>query len=162
MPASDETLARAERLLDGATLLGAELETRYRVLGLTVEPSGTDAPTPDDDRRVQVLFHPCAEVTALLLRTDTDEPVVERFDQEQLPDVVAAMDGPRLRSPIVTDPPAPRFPAEVSMHGASSAPDGRTHRVLVDVAGGARRLVLTASYDDLELRGPDGDPAPGG
>lgn len=157
LPADATTLAGLDHLLDGALLLGAELDTRYRVLALTVEPPG-ERVGPLADGRLQVLLSPCAEVAALLLRLDGDEPVVERFDEAQLPDVVAALDGPAIAPPVVVAPPVPRLPRTVSMRGASSALDGRTHRAVLDVSGAGRRLVLTARFDDVDLRDATGAP----
>lgn len=164
MPATDAQLAWVDALMDGAVLLGVELDTQYRVLGATVEPGegrhpddAGEAGDPQRDRRLQVLAHPCAAITAVLFRDDDGERVVERFTAEQLPAVVAALDDPELSAPIVTRTEAPQLPEDVSLHGESSAPDGRTHRLVLDVSGGDRRLVLSATFDELEVRDPGGE-----
>jgi hypothetical protein len=160
VPANRERLEQIDAALDGARLLGLELDLEYRVLAATVDPgAGVTEPTGDTvDRRLQILLHPCSEVTALLVLQGPEGHVAERFEESQLPAVVAAMDEPELTAPVVAAPPAPRFPAEVSLRGVSSAPDGRTHRALFDVRGAGRRLVLLARFDDIELRDAAGDP----
>lgn len=148
-----------ERLLTQAPLLGAELDTTYRVLALTVEPSPDVHPEPDaDDRRLQVLLHPISRVAAVYADTSTAPPVLHRFTEDQLVDVVASFDGApgewRVDGPA-PDPAA--WAPELSMEGASNAPDGRAHHAVVDVSDAAgQRLRLAVWFDDIDVKRPDG------
>lgn len=111
--------------------------------------------SPPVDRRLQLLLFP---VTRFAVRLTRDDRVVERFDIDLLPDVAAALDGPRLHE-LVFDPPSrrrPRWGGAVSVEGSSNAPDGRAHVVALDVRSESRRLELEASFDDVRLRTADG------
>lgn len=167
MPASDDRLAAVEAVLDGATLLGAELDVRYRVLGLTVDPApgrhpdeadGGGTAGEGDDRRLQVLAHPTSTFLASLRLVEGDRRVVEAFTVDQLADVVHALDGPTIAGPVLGGPhPAPgEWGPEPSLQGRSSAPDGTFHRLRVEVTSGARELGLFVTFDEVDLRRPDG------
>ena len=68
----DATRDWVDEVLDGATCWGAELDTTYRVLAVTVEPLPGRHPDGDvDDPRLQVVLHPCSEVTARLVHDRT-------------------------------------------------------------------------------------------
>lgn len=166
-------------LLEGAVLLGAELEPRFRVLGLTIEPVGVAPETravtaPVDDPRRLVVAHP---VSTLLVSLTEPAPgsregpeghagparkvTVRTFALEALPDVVAALDGPRLAGPFLGLPEprpgavAPRW----SLEGRSSAADGTSETLTVDATSAdGVRLVLFARCDVVEVRSPDGRP----
>ncbi len=159
MPASDARLEAVEALLDGALLLGAELDARYRVLGLTVEPTADHHPDGGvADRRLQVLLHPSSTFVASLRVEDADERRVEAFVLEQLPDVVHALDAPTIAGPVFGRPePAPgEWGPSPSLEGRSSAPDGTFRRLRLEVASGVRRFGLFATFDDVDVRRPDG------
>lgn len=161
MPATAASLAALQRLLEGSQWLGAELETSFRVLALTIEPAAA-APTgaaPDgDDRRLQVLLSPTGLLRACL-RVDGETPRVESFDLEQLADVVAAMDAPVLTGQLVGAPaPTPeQWPAD-SLQGRSSAMDGHAHRLRFEVRSGSRSLGLFATFDDVLVQDATGSP----
>lgn len=149
MPAAPATLAALQRLLDGASWLGAEIDLQYRVLALTIEPG--DTPTSADDPRRQVLLSPASTIK-VCLRVDEEPPRVESFEVEQLPDVVAAMDAPALTGQMVgPGDPSHGWPA-LSLGGRSNAPDGHTHRVHLAATTGARTLELFATFDEVEVR----------
>lgn len=151
----DATRDWIDEVLDGATCLGVELDTTYRVLAATLEPRADRHPEPGaDDTRVQLVLHPCSEVAARLLH---DGSTVEQFGVTQLLAVVEALDAPTLRAPIVTAD-APPLTGELSLEGAANATvrDGRTHVAQFELAGADRTLVLRVTYDEAELRRPDG------
>lgn len=144
-----------DEVLDGATCWGVELDTTYRVLAATVEPLADRHPDGEvDDRRLQLVLHPCSEVAARLLH---DGSTVEQFTVEQLVMVVDRLDGPALHAPVVTADPPP-LSGELSLEGAAklNVLDGRRHAALFELAGADRTLVLRVSYDEAELRRPDG------
>lgn len=147
-----------DEVLDGAVCWGAELDTTYRVLALTVEPDPGRHPDGDvEDRRLQLVLHPCSEVAARLVHAGPDGRVVEQFTVDQLVAVVDRLDGPELSAPVVTADPAPLV-GDLSLEGAARATvmDGRRHAALFELAGGDRVLTLRATYDEVELRRPDG------
>lgn len=144
-----------DQVLDGAVCWGAELDTTYRVLALTVEPQPDRHPDGEvADGRLQLVLHPCSEVAARLVH---DGATVEQFAVEQLATVVDRLDGPRLSAPVVTADPLP-LAGELSFEGAARATvrDGRMHAALVRLHGADREFTLRATYDDVELRRPDG------
>lgn len=151
----DATRDWVDDVLDGATCWGAELDTTYRVLAVTVEPLPGRHPDGDvADRRLQLLLHPCSEVAARLVH---DGSTVEQFGVGQLVAVVDRLDGPVLHAPVVSAD-APPLTGELSLEGAANltVQDGRTHAALFELAGEDRTLTLRVTYDELELRRPDG------
>lgn len=147
------TLAAVDRVLDGATCWGAELDTRYRVLGITVEPAPDRHPDGDvDDRRLQLVLHPCSHVQAQLVHDGT---TLERFDVAQLVTVVDRLEGPAIDGPVVTGV-APPLTGDLSLEGRADVPDGRAHVASLVLAGADRELTLRATFDTAELRRPDG------
>lgn len=149
----DAALAAIDRVLDGATCWGAELDTRYRVLGVTVEPAVGRHPDRDvDDRRLQLVLHPCSHVQARLVH---DATTVEQFDVAQLVAVVDRLDGPEIEGPVVTDP-GPPLTGELSLEGRAEVADGRAHAARIELAGADRELTLWVTFDTAELRRPDG------
>ena len=144
-----------DEVLDGAACWGAELDTTYRVLALTVEPTADRHPDGAvEDRRLQLVLHPCSEIQARLLHAGT---AIEQFGVDQLVTVVDRLGGARLSSPVVTADPAPLV-GELSLEGAAQpmVSDGRIHAALISLTGGERELTLRATYDEAELRRPDG------
>lgn len=144
-----------DEVLDGATCWGAELDTTYRVLALTVEPLPERHPDGDvADRRLQLVLHPCSEVQARLVHGGT---TIEQFAVDQLVAVVDRLGGVRLSSPVVTAD-VPPLTGDLSLEGAAQpmVQDGRTHTALVHLEGEERELTLRATYDEAELRRPDG------
>lgn len=152
----DDTLRDwIDEVLDGATCWGAELDLTYRVLALTVEPHPDRHPDGEvDDPRLQLVLHPCSEVQARLVHDGT---TLEQFAVDQLVDVVHRLGGARLASPVVTAD-VPALVGELSLEGAAQpmVRDGRSHAALVHLQGEQRELTLRATYDQAELRRPDG------
>lgn len=155
MRVNDRTRDWIDRVLDGAPCWGAELDTTYRVLALTVEPGPQRHPDGDvDDRRLQLVLHPCSEVQARLVHGGR---AVEQFGVDQLVAVVDRLGGATLSAPVV-GADAPPLTGDLSLEGAAQpmVQDGRTHAALVRLEGEERVLTLRATFDDAELRRPDG------
>ncbi|MFP4234207.1 MAG: hypothetical protein ACLFUG_04690 [Nitriliruptoraceae bacterium] len=154
-------VARLEPVLDGAALLGVELEPRYRVLALTVEPHPDHyvwQPRPRDVR-LQVLASPVSTMLVTLRRAGAEGArELLTFAEEQLLEVVAALDGPPLTSPILSQPEprpgewGPRF----SLEGRSTAPDGTGRSLRIEVARDELWLGLFARFDQVEVRDATG------
>lgn len=149
-----ETLLRIDQVLVGATCWGAELDTRYRVLGVTVEPTARRHPDGEEveDGRLQLVLHPCSDVQARLVH---DGSAVERFDVGQLVAVVDRLDGPVIGGPVVTAG-GPPLTGELSLAGRADVTDGRTHAARLRLEGEDRTLTLRVTFDVAELRRPDG------
>ena len=150
-------------LLDSARIWGAEIDIRFRVLALTVEPA-----SPRDtsgDPRLQVLLYPVSAVAASLVEDTDDGAVVRRFEQDQLPDVVAMFDGATTTADPLPDRPADldALAPRLSMRGQASVGDGILHHLHLHVEADELTLDLWASFDEVEVRGPDqwGDALPG-
>lgn len=144
-----------DHVLDGAACWGAELDTTYRVLAVTVEPE------PDrhsdgtvEDPRLQLVLHPCSEVAARLVHAGR---AIEQFSVEQLVTVVDRFDGARLSAPVLAADPPP-LTGELSFEGAArvTVTDGRMHAARFVLAAHERELTLRVTYDEAELRRPDG------
>jgi len=153
------------QLLDGARLLGAELDTRYRVLGLTVDVGAHRAVAVGvsrEDPRVQVVLHPIGWFRAALLVDDPEDPRIEAFTVDQLVDVVHALDGPVLGEPVLDRADARDIVNAVpaSLEGTTSTVDGRGRSALIDVSSGSRRLLLAVGYDELDRRDAGGNDLP--
>ena len=82
------------------------------------------------------------------------------FEQERLVDVVAALDGPTMSGPVFGRPEprpgewGPRF----SLEGRSSAPDGTSRTLRVELAADELSFGLFARFDQVELRDAAGQP----
>lgn len=159
---SDAEVARLAEVIEGAAVLGAELEPTYRVLALTLEPTPERyAWGASTDRRIQLLASPVSTMLVSLRRvTEDGTKELLTFEQDRLVDVVAALDDPAITGPVFGRPEprpgewGPRF----SLEGRSSAPDGtgRTLRLELDAAD--LRFGLFARFDEVELRDAGGQP----
>lgn len=167
------TLDDLERVLDGAALLGLELDTRYRVLAATFEPQDDHYPWGRGvggvtvvDRRIQVLLSPVSTILASLRRTvpGTADPRTEiyTFGEDQLVDVVAAFGGAPVEPPLFgrAEPRPGSWAPQWSLEGRSTAGDGTTRTVTVSVrtvdADGSLALDLFARFDELLVKDPFG------
>ena len=145
-----------EAVIEGAVVLGAELDARYRVLAVTLEPRPERYVWgPSQDRRVQILASPVSTFLVALRRTTDDgRRELLTFEQDQLPDLLAAMDGPRLHGPVFGRPEprpgewAPRF----SLEGRSSAPDGTAATLRLELDTDGLEFGLFARFDEVEVR----------
>lgn len=157
---SDAEVARLEDALAGAALLGAELEPTYRVLALTLETRPGQTPWERaDDRRIQLLASPVSTMLVALTREDTDGTrELLTFEQEQLVDIVAALDGPTLGGQLFGrgEPRPGEWAPRFSLQGRSSAPNGTARTIRIEVAAADLRFGLFARFDDVEVRDPDG------
>lgn len=153
-------VAALEPVLDGAALLGLELEPRFRVLAATLEPTVDRYPWGEaDDRRIQVLCFPVSTILASLRERAGDRIGVREFEVEQLVDVVAAMGGAPVAGPLF-DRPEPRageWAPAFSMQGRSNAPDGRLHTVTLSTRHDDLDLDVFARFDEVEVKDPAGE-----
>lgn len=149
-------VAHVEQVVAGATCWGAELEPRFRVLAVTLDPvPGTHPDGPVDDTRLQLVMHPCAWIQARLVRDDGERRVVEAFTLEQLVAVVDRLGGARIEGPVLDQGHGP-LQGPLSLEGRSETGDGTTHEALLRLSGATRRLELRVTCDVVELRRPDG------
>lgn len=159
---SDGQVARLSQVLEGAAVLGAELEPTYRVLALTLEPTQERSPWgATGDRRVQLLASPVSTLLVSLRRVTADgTKELLTFEQDRLVDIVAALDGAQVTGPLFGRPEprpgewGPRF----SLEGRSSAPDGTSRTLRVELAADELSFGLFARFDQVELRDAAGQP----
>jgi hypothetical protein len=173
-PAAPSSLAELDAVLDGAALLGLELDTRYRVLAATLEPTAGRYPWRRGaggveivDRRVQVLVSPVSTILGSLRRRvpteDGERTEVYTFSDEQLVDVVSAFDGAPVEGPLFGRPePRPgSWAPEWSLQGRSSAGDGVANTLTVSVryddGAGELALDLFARFDEVQVKDPFGN-----
>ena len=159
---SDAEVARLAEVIEGAAVLGAELEPTYRVLAMTLEPTperyvwGATA-----DRRIQVLAAPVSTMLVSLRRVaDDGTKELLTFEQERLVDVVAALDGASVSGPVFGQPEprpgewGPRF----SLEGRSTAPDGTARTLRLELDAADLRFGLFARFDVVQIRDTGGQP----
>ncbi|TVR36073.1 MAG: hypothetical protein EA388_05010 [Nitriliruptor sp.] len=153
-----------EAALAGAALWGMELDPRFRVLAVTLEPTPERAGAwmRTDDRRIQLLCFPVSTIIGSLRRDGPDGRELLAFSEEQLVDVAATFGGVPVATPLFGRPePRPgEWGPQFSLQGRSSAPDGTGQTLTVSVTEGELSLDLFARFDDLELKGPDGTDLP--
>lgn len=159
-----DRLRALEQALDGAALLGIEVDLRYRVLAATFEPQPGNHPDGEvDDCRLQVLLFPVGEIKASLRRRDRAGAVhVETFTPDQLVDVIDSFGGATVDAPLFDQPdPSDAWPAELSLQGSTVAPDGTAHTLTVQLDGeGGRQFGLHATFDDARVHDATGDEIP--
>jgi hypothetical protein len=178
------TLAELDGALAGAAMLGLELDIRYRVLAVTLEPMDardpwSDAASPATDRRVQLLVSPVSTILASLRRRAGQRTEVYTFTEEQLIDVAHRFDGAPVARPLFgrPEPPPGSWAPEWSLAGRSSAPDGTARTLTVSVRRDANggdddanddhggddddddelAFDLFARFDEAQVKDPDGD-----
>lgn len=157
------TTTRLRDLLTSGPVLGAEVDLTYRVLALTIEPGPDGHPAGAvDDARLQVLFHPVGTIAAALVRHDHDDVdgprSVLQFEPDQLPDVVNALDG----AVPLGDPLPDRLPdldameQRLSLRGMAQVAEGHDTPLALNLVHDDLTLDLWATFDDVEVRSPDG------
>jgi hypothetical protein len=159
---SDAEVGRLAEVIEGAAVLGAELEPTYRVLALTLEPTPDRyAWGPVRDRRIQLLAAPVSTMLVSLRRVAEDgTKELLTFEQERLLDVVAALDGASIDGPVFGRPEprpgewGPRF----SLEGRSTAPDGTSRTLRLELDAADLRFGLFARFDEVEIRDTGGQP----
>lgn len=156
------TTTRLRDLLTAGPVLGAEVDLDYRVLALTIEPGPQAHPAGAvDDARLQVLFHPVGTIAAALVRHGHDDGArtVLQFGPEQLPDVVSALDG----AVPLGDPLPGRLPdldameERLSLRGMAQVAEGHDTPLALNLVHDDLTLDLWATFDDVEVRSPDGE-----
>jgi hypothetical protein len=148
-----------EAVLDGAALWGAELDTRYRVLALTLEPTADRyAWGETSDRRIQVLLFPVSTILASLRAVVDGKATLQTFDADQLVDVAGAFGGVEVASPIFGggEPRPGEWGPQFSMQGRSSAPDGTNATASISVHTDDAMLDVFARFDEVNVKGPQG------
>jgi len=149
-----------EDVLSGARCWGIELDPRYRVLAVTVEPDPLRAPgTPGEH---QLLCFPVSTFLVALTRPQRGDPSSDSprmtlltFELDQLTAVSERLGGAGIVGPVFGQPePRPgTWGPRYSLEGRSSAPDGTRTTLTLDLTGDDdARLRLFARFDDIELR----------
>ncbi len=143
-------------IVSGARCWGLELDERYRVLAITIEPDPLRAPGTTGE--LQLLCFPVSTLLVTLTRPVADgggQRAVLTFSLEELAAVGQRLGGTTI-APDVFGRPEPRpgsWGPQHSLEGRSSASDGvrRTLTLeLEDVDG--THLRVFARFDDVELR----------
>lgn len=151
-----DAIESLQTTLTGARCWGLELDARYRVLAVTVEPDPTRALGTAGEQ--QLLCFPVSVLLVTLTRTvRTDEgprTVLETFDLEQLTAVSERLGGAVIAGPPFGAPePRPgAWGPRHSLEGRSSAADGVRRTLTLDLADEDARLRVFARFDDVELR----------
>jgi hypothetical protein len=144
-------------VVTGARCWGIELDPRYRVLGVTVEPDPLRAPGMAGEH--QLLAFPVSVLLVAVTRPVVDDGAERRalvtFDLEQLTTV-----SQRFAGATITEPPFGRpeprpgtWGPRYSLEGRTSAADGTRRTLTLDLqTEDGARLRLFARSDDVELR----------
>jgi hypothetical protein len=151
------TLEALEQVLGGARCWGLELEPRYRVLSITVEPDPLRTPgTPGEHQLL------CFPVSTLLVALTRPEPTaaaprttILTFELTQLTAVSERLGGATITGPVFGRPePRPgAWGPRYSLEGRTSAADGTRATLTLDLmAEEDLRLRVFARFDDAELR----------
>jgi len=153
-------MAAIEALSDvvtGARCWGIELDPRYRVLAVTVEPDPLRAPGRAGE--YQLLCFPVSvllvAVTRPLIEVGTSRTALVTFDLEQLTAVSERFAGATIdEAPFGRPVPRPgTWGPRYSLEGRTSAADGTRRTLQLDLATeDGSRLRLFARFDDVELR----------
>ena len=144
-------------VISGARCWGIELDARYRVLAVTVEPDPLRAPGTAGEH--QLLCFPTSvllvAVTRPVVEDDEARTALMTFDMDQLTAVSerfagASIDGDAFGRP---EPRPGTWGPRYSLEGRSSAADGTRATLTLDLATeDGSRLQLFARFDDAELR----------
>jgi hypothetical protein len=144
-------------VVGGARCWGIELDARYRVLAVTVEPDPFRSPLVMGEH--QLLCFPVSvllvTVTRPVVAEGVERTAVMTFEIDQLTEVSERFGGAVIpAAPFGRPEPRPATWGPVhSLQGRSSAPDGTRNTLTLDLSteDGAR-LRLFARFDDAELR----------
>jgi hypothetical protein len=144
-------------VVSGARCWGIELDPRYRVLAVTIEPDPVRAPGSAGEH--QLLCFPTSvllvSVTRPLVQDEEPRTALMTFDLEQLTAVSerfagATIDGDPFGMP---EPRPGTWGPRYSLEGRTSAADGNRATLTLDLATeDGSRLRLFARFDDAELR----------
>jgi len=148
--------------LVGARCWGIELDPRYRVLAVTVEPDAAAAPAAEEHGTLQLLCFPVSLLILSVTRpvTDGDGTRTEllTFDLELLPAVAQRLAGATVDIAVFGRPePRPRdWGPRFSLEARTSAADGTRSTLTLDLStDDGARMRLFARFDDIELRDRD-------
>jgi hypothetical protein len=144
-------------VVTGARCWGIELDPRYRVLAVTVEPDPLRAPGTAGEH--QLLGFPVSvllvAVTRPVVEDGSERTALVTFDLEQLTAVSERFAGATIdERPFGLPEPRPgTWGPQYSLEGRTSAADGTRSTITLDLSteDGAR-LRLFARCDDIELR----------
>ncbi len=150
-------LAALSEVVTGARCWGIELDPRYRVLAVTIEPDPLR--TPGTAGEHQLLCFPVSvllvTVTRPVVGDGQDRTALVTFDLEQLTAVSERFAGATI-APEPFGQPEPRpgtWGPQYSLEGRTSAADGtRVTLTLELTTEDGSRLRLFARFDDVELR----------
>jgi len=144
-------------VLTGARCWGIELDPRYRVLSVTVEPDPLR--TPGTAGEHQLLCFPVSVLLVAVTRQVEQEgrtrTALVTFELDQLTAVSERFGGARIATtPFGRPEPRPgAWGPRHSLEGRTSAADGTRATILLDLeTEDAARLRLFARFDDAELR----------
>lgn len=150
-------LTALSEVVTGARCWGIELDPRYRVLAVTIEPDPLR--TPGTAGEHQLLCFPVSvllvTVTRPIVEDGQDRTALVTFDLEQLTAISERFAG----ATIATQPfgqPEPRpgtWGPQHSLEGRTSAADGTGATLTLELTTeDDSRLRLFARFDDVELR----------
>ena len=144
-------------VVTGARCWGIELDPRYRVLAVTVEPDPLR--TPGTAGEHQLLCFPVSVLLAAVTRRITQDgearTALVTFELEQLTAVSERFGGAVIDgSPFGRPEPRPgSWGPRYSLEGRTSAADGTGATLTLDLSTeDEARLRLFARFDDVELR----------
>jgi len=144
----------------GGRCWGLELDERYRVLAVTVEPDPLRAPGTTGE--LQLLCFPVSTFLASLTRPERDgsgRRALLTFTQEELVAVSQRLGGTAIGSDVFGRPePRPgTWGPRHSLEGRSSAADGVRRTLTLELVDeDDTQLRVFARFDDVELRDRDG------
>ena len=150
-------LAALSEVVTGARCWGIELDPRYRVLAVTIEPDPLR--TPGTAGEHQLLCFPVSvllvTVTRPVSEDGQDRTALVTFDLEQLTAVSERFAGAAI-APEPFGQPEPRpgtWGPQYSLEGRTSAADGTRATLTLELTTeDGSRLRLFARFDDVELR----------
>ena len=150
-------LAALSEVVTGARCWGIELDPRYRVLAVTIEPDPLR--TPGTAWEHQLLCFPVSvllvTVTRPVSEDGQDRTALVTFDLEQLTAVSERFAGATI-APEPFGQPEPRpgtWGPQYSLEGRTSAADGTRATLTLELTTeDGSRLRLFARFDDIELR----------
>ena len=150
-------LAALSEVVTGARCWGIELDPRYRVLAVTIEPDPLR--TPGTAGEHQLLCFPVSvllvTVTRPVSEDGQDRTALVTFDLEQLTAVSERFAGATI-APEPFGQPEPRpgtWGPQYSLEGRTSAADGTRATLTLELTTeDGSRLRLFARFDDIELR----------
>lgn len=150
------TIEALSDVVTGARCWGIELDPRYRVLAVTVEPDPLRAPGTAGEQ--QLLCFPVSVLLVAVTRPLVDgeaRTALVTFDLDQLTAVSERFAGASIdEAPFGRPEPRPgTWGPRYSLEGRTSAADGTRRTLHLDLATeDGSRLRLFARFDDAELR----------